>query len=141
MNPERRRRTVEAVLRRLGHEKVSERQACKTLDQPRSTQRYRPKKPDVDRRLVAEMRWLVESYPRYGSERVHQLLIGANWRVNFKRVHRLWKQEHLQVPQKQRRRRRLPGTSANGCVRHKPTHCNHVWATTSWPTAQKTAGS
>ena len=27
--------------------------------------------------------------------------------MNFKRVHRLWKQEHLQVPVKQRKRRRL----------------------------------
>ena len=128
MNPERRRRAVEAVYRRLGNDKVSQRRACKALGQPRSTQRYRPKHPDADKRLITEMRRLVESYPRYGSERMHRLMIGANWRVNFKRVHRLWKQEHMQVPQKQRKRRRLPGKSANGCVRHKPTHRNHVWS-------------
>jgi len=74
------------------------------------------------------MRRLVEFYPRYGSERVHQLLIGTGWRVNFKRVHRLWKQEHLQVPNKQQKRRRLPGSSANGCVRHKARHANHIWS-------------
>jgi transposase InsO family protein len=74
------------------------------------------------------MRRLVESFPRYGSERVHQLLVGTGWRVNFKRVHRLWKQEHLQVPVKQHKKRRLPGRSANGCIRHRPKHRNHVWS-------------
>jgi len=48
--------------------------------------------------------------------------------VNFKRVHRLWKQEHLQVPGKQRKRRRLPGQSANGCARHQALYRNHVWS-------------
>lgn len=74
------------------------------------------------------MRRLVESYPRYGSERMHQLLAGTGWRVNFKRVHRLWKAEHLQVPRKQRKRRRLPGDSQNSCIRRKATRRNHVWS-------------
>lgn len=107
---------------------MSERRACRTLGQPRATQRYRPKRPDADRQLITQLRRLVEAYPRYGSERIHQLLVGMKWRVNFKRVHRLWKSEHLQVPQKQRKRRRLPGHSENGCVRHKATHRNEVWS-------------
>jgi putative transposase len=78
--------------------------------------------------LIEELRRWCEWYPRYGSERVHQMLIGTGWRVNFKRVHRLWKQEHFQVPGKQRKRRRLPGQSANGCVRHKALYRNHVWS-------------
>ena len=112
----------------MGYEEVSERRACRALSQPRATQRYRPRRPDADRRLIAELRRLVESYPRYGSERVHQVLVGVGWRVNLKRVHRLWKAEHLQVPRKQRKRRRLPGSSENSCLRHKATHCNHVWS-------------
>jgi len=119
---------VEKVRRRLGHEKVSERRACKALGQPRGTQRYAARRPDADRQLIAELRRLAESYPRHGSERMHELLVNTGWRVNFKRVHRLWKQEHMQVPTKQRKRRRLPGHSANGCVRHRPTHRNHVWS-------------
>ncbi len=104
------------------------------LDQPRTTQRYRPRKVDEDRQLIEQMRRLVESYPRFGSVRVHQLLtspdsaVGGGWRVNFKRVHRLWKQEPLQVPRKQHKRRRLPGNSENSCVRHRATHRNHVWS-------------
>jgi putative transposase len=82
----------------------------------------------MDRVLLSEMRRLAEAYPRYGSERVHQLLVGTGWRVNFKRLHRLWRQEHLQVPQKQHRRRRLPGSSAGGIVRHRARRPNHVWS-------------
>lgn len=55
------------------------------------------------------------------------MLLGTGWRVNFKRVHRLWKQEHFQVPVKQRKRR-LPGHSANRCVQHKALHRNHFWS-------------
>ena len=119
---------MDRVRRRLGQDKVSERRACRALGQPRGTQRYRPKRPDMDQRLLDEMRRLVAEYPRFGSDRVHKRLAGTGWRVNFKRVHRLWKQEHMQVPKKQHKRRRLPGTSANGCVRHRATHANHVWS-------------
>ncbi len=114
----------------MGHERVSERRTCRALSQPRTSQRYAARKPDADRRLIAEMRRMVESYPRYGCDRVHQMLTGTGWRVNFKRVHRLWKREHLQVPRKQGKRRRLPapGSSVNSCVRHKATHRNHVWS-------------
>ena len=128
MNPERRRRVVEKVRRRLGEEQISQRRACRVLGQPRSTQRYEPKRPNMHQQLLRQMRRLVEAYPRYGSERVHQLLVGTGWRVNFKRVHRLWKQEHLQVPRKPYKRRRLPGSSANSCVRHKAERPNHVWS-------------
>ncbi|QNN21834.1 IS3 family transposase [Planctomycetales bacterium ZRK34] len=63
-----------------------------------------------------------------GSERVHQLLTGLGWRVNIKRVHRIWKQEHLQVPQKQHKKRRLPGVNDNSRIRHRPEYRNHVWS-------------
>jgi len=103
VSPERRRRTIEMVRSRLGPSRVSERRICRVLGQSRSTQRYVRRQPDDDRRLIDELRRWCEWYPRFGSERVHQLLLGTGWRVNFKRVHRLWKQEHLQVPGKQRK--------------------------------------
>ena len=90
------------------------------LGQSRSTQRYHRRQPDDERRLIEELRRWCECYPRFGSERVHQLLVGTGWRVNFKRVHRLWKQEHLQVPAKQRKKRRLPGGSANKRGENEP---------------------
>ncbi|MFN7811046.1 MAG: IS3 family transposase, partial [Planctomycetia bacterium] len=130
--PERRRRTVESVRRTLGQEKVSERRVCRVLGQNRGTQRHRPRKVDGDREFLGVMRKIVETFPRNGCERTHRVLTGpeafGGWKVNIKRVHRIWKEEHMQVPQKQRKRRRLPGSSANGCVRHRAQYRNHVWS-------------
>jgi putative transposase len=128
VSPERRRRTVEDVRRRLGPEQVSERRACRVLGQPRNTQRYRPCRRADEERLLAQMRQLARQRPRFGSPRIHRELVASGWRVNHKRVHRLWKEEQMQVPRKQHRRRRLPGNSENGCVRHRAERVNHVWS-------------
>lgn len=116
----------------MGPEQISERRTCRVLEQPRGSQRYQSKKVDEERLLLGQMRRVVELYPRYGSERVHGLLnsrdLLGGWRVNYKRVHRLWKREHMQVPAKQRKRRRLPGSSESSCVRHRPQYRNHVWS-------------
>jgi putative transposase len=57
------------------------------------------------------------------------MLRREGWRVNKKLVHRLWKQEGLKVPQKQRKRPRLAeGGSGNGCTRRKAERKNHVWS-------------
>lgn len=106
---------------------VSERRACRALRQPRSTQRYASTKPQKDRPLVKRMNQLAEENPRAGYRMIAHLLRRDGWAVNKKRVHRLWKQAGLQVPQKQRKRRRL-GTADNGCVRLKPRYANHVWS-------------
>jgi len=77
--------------------------------------------------LVHRMHALVRRHPRYGYRRICALLRGEGWRVNRKRVYRLWRKEGLKVPQKQRKRRRL-GNSSNGCVRHRAAHIDHVWS-------------
>ena len=82
----------------------------------------------MDRRLVESMRKMADLQPRYGCERIHEMLPKLGWRVNFKRAHRLWKLHGMQVPKNQRKRRRLPGVSSNSCVRHKAMHRNHVWS-------------
>jgi transposase InsO family protein len=48
------------------------------------------------------------------------------WRINRKRVHRLWKREGFKVPGKQHKKRRL-GHSENGILRRRAEHINHVW--------------
>jgi putative transposase len=107
---------------------VSERRACRVLGQPRSTQRQQPKKAkEGEERLVARMLELVRLHPRYGYRRVWALLRREGWRVNRKRVHRLWRQQGLKVPRKQRKKRRL-GSSANSCVRRPAEYQGHVWA-------------
>ena len=55
------------------------------------------------------------------------MLRWEGWKVNPKRVERLWRQEGLKVPSRQPKRRRL-WLHDGSCVRLKPTHRNHVWS-------------
>ncbi len=78
--------------------------------------------------MIEAMRRIADERPRFGCKRVQPMLNASDGSVGLGRVHRLWKQEHMQVPKKQRKRRRLPGHSGNGCIRYRPTHRNHVWS-------------
>mgnify|MGYP001054254367 CR=1 FL=1 len=106
---------------------VSERRACRVLGQPRSTQRYPAKRPDQDRILVKAMDGLRRKHPRFGYRRIRRELVKTGWRVNLKRVHRLWKEAGWQIRQKARKRRRL-GSSEGGCVLKQAERRNHVWS-------------
>jgi putative transposase len=128
VSPERRRQKVVEVRRRLGPDRISERKACRVLAQPRGTQRYQVRRAKDEPSLLNVMRQLSCQRPRFGCPRIHEQLLTEGWQVNHKRVHRLWKQEHLQVPRKQHRRRRLPGSSENSCIRHRAERINHVWS-------------
>ena len=108
------------------HMKVSQRRGCKTLGQPRATQRGRSIRPDRDKPLVMKLRRLARRYPRYGYRMITALVRREGWRVNRKRVYRLWRQEGLQVPHKAHKRKRC-GDSKNGCIRKKAQYPNHVW--------------
>jgi len=55
------------------------------------------------------------------------LLKREGFRVNHKRVERIWRQEGLKVPQKQPKRGHL-WFNDGSCVRLRPTHRNHVWS-------------
>ena len=70
---------------------------------------------------------LTSQYGRYGYRRITALLQAEGWRVNHKRVERIWRQEGLKVPAKQPPRGRL-WLNDGSCVRHRPLHRNHVWA-------------
>ena len=124
VSPAHRREAVQEAQTTL---EVSERRACQVIRQPRSTQRYAAKERDGEKPLVRRMLGLVRGHPRYGYRRVWALLRSEGFRVNVKRVHRLWRREGLRVPQKQRKKRRL-GCSANGCIHHRAEHIDHVWA-------------
>jgi len=76
--------------------------------------------------LVRQMLELVKAHPRYGYRRIWALLRADGWRVNRKRIYRLWRREGLKVPQRQRKKGRL-GSSVNGVVRRRAEHINQVW--------------
>ena len=73
------------------------------------------------------MTQLASDYGRYGYRRVTALLRGEGWRVNHKRIERLWRQERLKVPQKQPKRRRL-WLNDGARVRLRPQYKDHVWS-------------
>ncbi len=124
MSPSRKRAAAAELREKFS---VSERRACRTLDQPRSSQRYREKPRDDEGALVRRMLELVREHVRYGYRRIAALLRREGWRVNVKRVYRLWRKEGLKVPPKKRKKRRL-GVKENGCNRREATHKNDVWA-------------
>ena len=118
---------MEYVRDALGAERVSERRACRVLGQPRATQRRKPYVPDDEPRLVKRMIELAEDYGRYGYRRIGGFLEAEGFRVNHKRVERLWRREGLKVPQKQPKRKRL-WLNDGSCLRLRPAYPNHVWS-------------
>ena len=77
--------------------------------------------------MVNEMVELASEYGRYGYRRSTALLRQRGWRVNHKRVERLWRREGLKVPRKQPKRRRL-WLNDGSCVWRRPERKNHVWS-------------
>jgi Transposase and inactivated derivatives len=124
VSPARRREAVVHIQQTLS---TSERRACRTLHQPRSTQRYCLRRPDNDRGLLRAIRRIVSHEPRAGYRTVTRYLKRQGWLVNTKRVHRLWKQEGLKVSGKIRKRRRL-GSSVNSTQRLRAERLNQVWS-------------
>jgi transposase InsO family protein len=73
------------------------------------------------------MHELARKHPRFGYRRVAALLRAGGWRVNNKRVRRLWRLEGLKIPKKVKKKRRL-GHDGNGCLRRRATKMNEVWS-------------
>ena len=106
---------------------VSERKACTVLGQHRSVQRCQPKPRDEEASLTQAIIDLATKYGRYGYRRITALLKNDGWRVNHKRVERIWRREGLKVPLKQPKRCRL-WLNDGSCIRKRPEYRNHVWA-------------
>ena len=49
------------------------------------------------------------------------------WRVNHKRVEKIWRREGLKVPKKQSKRSRL-WLNDGSCIRLRPEHKDHAWS-------------
>ena len=106
---------------------VSERRACRAIGQLRSSYRYVSQPGPTDERLRARIIDLAKAYGRYGYRTITWLLQREGWNVGTDRVYTIWRQEGLQVPQKQPKRARL-WRADGSCVRLRPTHRNHVWS-------------
>lgn len=107
------------------YESCSQRRACQLIGFSRGTFRREPLKPGQDQRLRERLHTLATAHPRYGYRRMHIMLKREGFRVNRKRVQRLWREEGLKVPQRPKQKQPrgqstdLP-TAAN--------RVNHVWS-------------
>jgi putative transposase len=106
---------------------ISQRRACRTLGQPRSTQRKPHQLRADEAALTVAIIRLASEYGRYGYRRVTALLRAEGWRVNAKRVQRIWRREGLKVPARQSKRGRL-WLNDGSCIRLRPQYPHQVWA-------------
>jgi len=123
-SPAKRRETIQQVQASL---KVSERRVCRAIGQPRSTQRYQRVAQDDEAKLTEEIVRLASEYGRYGYRRVTGLLRNKGWKVNHKRVERIWRAEGLKVPPKQPKLGRL-WLNDGSCIRLRAEYPRHVWS-------------
>jgi hypothetical protein len=106
---------------------MTERHACRLLEQWRGTQRYAPIQRNDEDVLTRAIVTLASKYGRYGYRRITALLRSAGWQVGKDRVQCIWRREGLKVPAKQRPRGRL-WLEDGSCVRLRPEWANHVWS-------------
>jgi putative transposase len=104
---------------------MSERGSCDAVGISRSTLRYEASvKPDEEI-IRARIRELAHYHRRYGYRRIQAVLEREGCMVNIKRVHRIWKDEGLQIKRKRPKRR---SQCARSDVINRAAHPNHVWS-------------
>jgi putative transposase len=103
---------------------ISIRRACGVLLAPRSSHHYQPHGDD-QAELKKRIKEIAETRVRYGYRRIHVLLLREGWKVNPKRIYRLYKELGLQLRNKAPKRRvkaKLRGDRAEA------SRSNETWA-------------
>ena len=105
---------------------MSERRACSVVGQARSTQRFEPPSPDeVKVELSAWLVTLSKDHPCRGWKRAYHQLRREGWRVNKKRIQRLWHLQGLKVPYRKRKKLLRGGGNVGAMC---PIQPNVLWA-------------
>ena len=97
------------------------------LGQSRSTQHRRRKVRADEAAPRSDVVRLASRFGRYGYRQITNLLRIEGWRVNHKRVERIWREEGLKVPRRQPKRGRL-WLNDGSCIRLRPLYRGHVWS-------------
>jgi putative transposase len=104
--------------------RVSIRRACRALPVERSTYHYRSRRA-VQAELIERIKEIAATRVRYGYRRIHVLLRRDGWRVNPKRVYRLYRELGLQLRNKTPKRRVKAKLRDDRCP---ATRSNETWA-------------
>lgn len=118
--PAARREAVEHLQEQHG---FSQRRACRLTGTNRSSLFYQAQRPS-DGELRQRLKELAQERPRYGYPRLTLLLRREGWRVNRKKVYRLYREENLKLRPKKRKRI----TSGQRVAPSPTTAINQVWA-------------
>src|SRR6476661_10011367 len=107
----------------MQHRDLSERHGLRIMGMSASALRYRPQ-PERNATLRTQIVQLAQRHRRYGAEMIQLKLRQAGWKVNHKRVERLYRLEQLQV--RRRRRKKVPAGERQPLGR--PQTANQVWS-------------
>ena len=111
------------VVRRMGDQGLSERQALRVMAMSASSLRYRPA-PDRNTALRETIVTLAHRHRRYGAGMIYLKLRQRGLIVNHKRVERLYAEANLQI--RRRKRKKVPMSDRQPLLR--PDAANEVWS-------------
>jgi putative transposase len=100
------------------------RRACRTIRFPRSNCHYRSRRRE-DRMVRTRIREIAETRVRYGVWRIYILLRREGFRDNHKRIHRIYKEEGLNLRSKRPRRNKA---AAHRLERPDLTSLQQCWS-------------
>ncbi len=103
--------------------RVSLRRTCGLIGLTRSSWYYRSLAQDLTA-LLLRLKELARVRPRFGYRRLYELLRREGWRVNHKRIHRLYVLHGLQLAQRRKRKRASQVRVPLG----KATRANEAWS-------------
>ena len=111
MTPAARRTAVALAQKEHG---LSRRRACRLIGIARSVVERDPRRTRNEERLRERLRVLAGERRRFGYRRLHELLRREGFRVNHKRIERLYREEKLAIRRRGRQKRGLGGHTAGG---------------------------
>lgn len=110
------------VVRALVERGVSQTRACEAVEMSRSSYRYESRRAD-DVELVERIKEIRGKKPRWGYKRVHAKLRSEGFRVNHKRIERIWREHGFTLPARRKRKKVRTGETVPVAAMHP----NHVW--------------
>lgn len=103
---------------------LSQRQACNLVGLNRATWRYKPSpESKVNTALRKRIRELAAQRRRFGAPRLFQMLKREGWKINHKRMERIYAEEGLALRIKRRKKR----AAAARVPIPEPTAANQMW--------------
>jgi putative transposase len=122
VSPLARRSAVKYLVKQRGS---SQRHACVVVGLSRSLARYIARCRKDEAELIKKIHELAIRHSRYGYRRITVLLRREGWKINKKRVHRIWKSEGLGLPRRRPKRHRMGITAG---IVNKAEYPDHVWS-------------